>query len=149
MPECVSAHQIPGVRQLGRRDEADTPGLLMLMRDNGPPSQRYQMISIARPWDNASAVIRCVGFQCRLPCDSRDQCAQCPVLADSVRSAPGSGRSSPDGGRPLMTRSGHAPRSVGQPLSGQSGRTRLDDVGPLRANERHSLGAGITNYCAR
>ncbi len=47
MPEWVSAHQIPGVRQLGRRDEADTPGLFMLMGDNGWPSSRYQMNSIA------------------------------------------------------------------------------------------------------
>ena len=47
MPERVSAHQIPGVRQLGRRDEADTPGLLMLMRDNGPPAPKNQNISVA------------------------------------------------------------------------------------------------------
>jgi len=42
MPEWVSAHQIPGVWQLGRRDEADTPGLPVLMRDNGPLAPKYQ-----------------------------------------------------------------------------------------------------------
>ncbi len=33
MPEWVSAHQIPGVWQLGRRDKADTPGLPVLIGD--------------------------------------------------------------------------------------------------------------------
>ncbi len=36
MPEWVSAHPIPGVWRLGRRDEADTPGLPVLMRDLWP-----------------------------------------------------------------------------------------------------------------
>jgi hypothetical protein len=36
MPEWVSAHQIPGVWQLGRRDEADTPGLPVLMQEIWP-----------------------------------------------------------------------------------------------------------------
>ena len=47
MPEWVSAHQIPGVWQLGRHDEADTPSLPVLMRDNGPPAPKYQRISVA------------------------------------------------------------------------------------------------------
>jgi len=42
MPEWVSAQQIPGVWRLGRRDEADTPDLSMLMRDNGPLAPKYQ-----------------------------------------------------------------------------------------------------------
>ena len=36
IPERVSAHRIPGVWQLGRRDEADTPDLPVLMRDIWP-----------------------------------------------------------------------------------------------------------------
>ncbi len=46
MPEWVSAHQIPGVWQLGPHDEADTPGLPVLMRDNGPPAPKNQRISV-------------------------------------------------------------------------------------------------------
>ncbi len=46
MPEWVSAPQILGVWQLGRHDEADTPSLPVLMRDNGPPALKYQRISV-------------------------------------------------------------------------------------------------------
>ncbi len=46
MPERVSAHPIPGVWRHGRRDEADTPSLPVLMRDNGPPAPKYQRISV-------------------------------------------------------------------------------------------------------
>ena len=47
MPERVSAHQIPGVWQLGRHDEANTPSLPVLIRDNGPPTPKNQSISVA------------------------------------------------------------------------------------------------------
>ena len=52
MPEWVSAHPIPGVWRHGRRDEADTPGLPVLMRDNGPPAEEYQRISAKDGDDN-------------------------------------------------------------------------------------------------
>ncbi len=46
LPEWVSAHQIPGVWQLGRHDEADRPNLPMLKRNNGSPAPKYQRISV-------------------------------------------------------------------------------------------------------
>ncbi len=46
MPEWVSAHQIPGVWQLGRHDEANTPDLPVLMSDNGSPPPKHQRISV-------------------------------------------------------------------------------------------------------
>ncbi len=58
MPEWVSAHQIPGVRQLGRRDEADTLNFSVLMRNNGPPAPKYQMILIARPRTGGEVDVR-------------------------------------------------------------------------------------------
>ena len=52
--------------------------------------------------------LRTFGFWCRPLCDFRDQCAQCPVFADSVRSTPESRRSSADGEWLLLTLSRHS-----------------------------------------
>ncbi len=69
LPEWVSAHQIPGVWQLGRRDEADTPGLPVLMPDNGPPAPKYQRILVVDRDDIYGDGVN-VAARLERPCDA-------------------------------------------------------------------------------
>ncbi len=131
MPEWVSAHQIPGVWRLGRRDEADTPDLLVLMRDIGPLAPKYQDVllvglGLAREGGGVTDLKhRCSALRAR-----RWRAADVRFKPDCVRCGSGSGRSLGGGGLPEMTRSGRTHVSRELRLSGHSGSRRRRADGP-------------------